>query len=312
VRVKVILNPYAKRGLARKQVSRVRSVLADSGIKADLTIIERKSQARQEAMAAAFGPYDAVVVAGGDGTLHDVINGLMIASSGGQTCPVGILPLGTANDFYDMAGLPPDLDDAVQVIAGGSKRQIDAGSVRYVDDSSSNGGSSNYQGCFFDNNCALAMEPVVTQQADQITFPSGSMRYVVAVAKTLLHMKAWNMQIVWDNGAYEGPIYLLSIANTPRTGGVFMISPEASMDDGLFDFVFAPVLPKAQVLALLPRLLNGSHIHHPKVVSGRTTKMHIKSQPGTPIHADGEIISEGATMVEYRILPGKITLLAPN
>ena len=112
--------------------------------------------------------------------------------------------------------------------------------------------------------------------------------------------------------AYEGPIYLLSIANTPRTGGVFMVSPEASMDDGLFDFVFAPVLPKAQVLALLPRLLNGSHIHHPKVVSGRTTQMHISSQPRTPIHADGEIISEGATTIDYRILPGKITLLSPN
>ncbi len=312
MRVKVILNPYARRGLARKQIGRVQSVLAAAGISADLTILQRKCQARQEAMGAAFGPYDAVVVAGGDGTLHDVINGLMIASSGGQTCPVGILPLGTANDFYEMAGLPCDLEDAVQVIAAGNERRIDAGSVRFIDSPSFNGTEATFRGCFFDNNCALAMEPVVTQQANKIAYPRGHLRYVVAVAKTLLQMKAWNMQITWDNGAYEGPIYLLSIANSPRTGGVFMVSPDASMDDGLFDFVFAPVLPKAQVLALLPRLLNGSHIHHPKVVSGRTTKMHIKSQPGTPIHADGEIISVGATSVDYRILPGKITLLSPN
>ena len=200
MRVKVILNPYARRGLARKQIGRVQRVLAAAGIKADLTILQRKCQARQEAMAATFGPYDAVVVAGGDGTLHDVINGLMIASSGDRTCPVGILPLGTANDFYEMAGLPDDLDEAAQVIAGGTERLIDAGSVRFIDSPTSNGTGAVFQGRFFDNNCALAMEPVVTQQANQITYPAGNMRYVVAVAKTLFRMKAWNMQIVWDNG----------------------------------------------------------------------------------------------------------------
>lgn len=312
MRAKVILNPHADQGGAKERVASVKSALASAGIEFDLVSLRREGQAKQEALVAAMGHYDVVVAAGGDGTVHEVINGLIVASAEGRTCPLGILPLGTGNDFSDMAGLPRDLELASQVIAAGHIRQVDAGSVRFTVANGLHQGPTVWQGRFFDNNCALAMEPVVTMEAKKATYLSGNLRYAVAVVRTLLKMQAWQMQIIWDNGAYEGPIYLLSVANTPRTGGLFMVAPNAQIDDGLFDFVFAPKMPMTQVLTILPRLVTGTHIRHPKIVTGRTAQLFVRSRPGTPIHADGEIVAESATVANYRILPGKITLLAPT
>jgi diacylglycerol kinase family enzyme len=117
------------------------------------------------------------------------------------------------------------------------------------------------------------------------------------------------MRITWDGGGYDGPAYLLSVCNSPRTGG-FSMAPGAQIDDGRFNFVFAPSVPKRTVLAILVRLMQGRHINHPAVTYGETTRLSLQSQPGTPIHADGEIVSESATIVSYEILPGVVTLFS--
>jgi diacylglycerol kinase (ATP) len=191
------------------------------------------------------------------------------------------------------------LSGAAEIIAAGRTRQVDAGQIT-VD------GAVH----FFDNNCALAMEPVVTIENVKMTRLSGNVRYVAAVIKSLAKLNAWQMRVTWDDGSYEGPILLLSVCNSPRTGGLFRMAPEAKMDDGLFDFVYAPDLPMHQVVPLLPRLLHGTHISHEKIAHGRTRKLVVESMPGTPVHADGEVLSESATRFTYEILPGKITLLA--
>jgi diacylglycerol kinase (ATP) len=196
-----------------------------------------------------------------------------------------------------MHQIPRSLDAAVAVIAGGHTRQIDAGRINDR---------------FFDNNCALAMEPMVTIENARMTRLSGNIRYVVALFKSLAKLKAWQMRIRWDGGEIEAPTLLLSVCNSPRTGGVFHMAPPARTDDGILDFVFVPEISKLQVLAILPRLFKGTHLSHPLVHHERTRSLTIESDPGTPIHADGEVISESERRVEYGILPGKITLLAPT
>lgn len=296
--IKVILNPYANRWGAKRRLSQVKLALAEAGVAYDLHVTTQRKEATQVAKAAAAsGQFAAVVAAGGDGTVNEVVNGLIAAALPDQpTVPFGVLPIGTGNDFNDMAGLPRQLAQNAVVIAGGKTRQIDAGRVNDH---------------YFDNNCAVAMEPMVTIENNKITRLSGNLRYIVALGRALLKLKAWQMQIEWDGGSYDGPTYLLSVCNSPRTGGLFYMSPPARMDDGLFDFVFLPEVPKTTVLALLPRLFKGSHIQHPKVLHGRTRHIHLSSTPGTPIHADGEVITDAAATVTYTMLPGKITLLTP-
>ena len=156
------------------------------------------------------------------------------------------------------------------------------------------------------------MEPMVTIENLQMTRLRGNLRYVIAVIRALTKLKAWHMRVSWEGGDYEGPLYLMSVCNSPRTGGIFNMAPQARMDDGLLDYVFAPEIPKLTVVSLLPKLIKGTHIHHPKVTFGKSSWLKAESAPGTPIHADGEVLGESVKKVTYEILPGKITLLSPS
>lgn len=300
MKVKVILNPYANRWQAQGHAPAIHAAFARAGGTCDLVLTTAPLVATREAREAALDSYDAVVAAGGDGTVSEVVNGLIQAAGDGPTRPLGVLPVGTGNDFNDMAGLPRDLDQAVDVIVSGKTRQVDAGCVKA-------GKNTHY----FDNNCALAMEPMVTIENIRMRRLSGNIRYVAALVKALFKLKAWQMNVTWDGGEYSGPTYLLSVCNSPRTGGLFYMSPRAELDDGLFDFVYAPEMSRLQVLRILPGLFKGTHLNHPLVQHGRSRWLHIESDPGTPIHADGEVITESEQRVHYEVMERKITLLAP-
>lgn len=295
MKVFVILNPYANRWGAQRRRPQVEKALQAAGLEYDLLITRSRGHATQAALEAAQGDYDAVISAGGDGTLNEVINGLVKASGDEPTKPLGILPIGTGNDFASSAAIPADLTAAVALITQGEKQQVDLASVN---------------GRVFTNNCAAAMEPLVTIEAEGLQRLSGSIRYVVALIKALMKLKAWQMHVSWDEGDFLGPVYLLSVCNGIRTGGSFIMAPDARINDGLLNFVLIPEIPMRTVLAILPRLFNGSHIRHEKVTYLRTTHLTISSRPGTPVHADGEVIEHEIDRLDYRVLPGKLTLLA--
>ena len=295
MRTKIILNPYSNRWRAGKRIPEVEQALAEAGLDYELVVTTRPQEGTLLAETAVAEGFEAVVAAGGDGIINEVINGILRATPHGPTIPFGILPLGTANDFNLMAGLPDTPAAAAQIIAQGSTRQIDAGQVN---------------GRFFINNSGLAMEPMVTIENIRMKRLSGELRYIVALLKVIAKMKAWDMQVKWDGGSYDGPVYLLSVCNSPRTGG-FQMAPGAQIDDGCFDIVLAPQVPKRTLLLLLLRLMQGTHVDHDVVTFTRTTALSVTSQPGTPAHTDGEVFTESAAHVDYQILPGKVTLLAP-
>jgi diacylglycerol kinase (ATP) len=301
MKAKIILNPYANRWGAKKRLASVEEACRAAGLDFDLALIPAPGQGTRLAIEGVEAGYDMIIAAGGDGTVNEVVNGLILASGDAPTIPFGVLPIGTGNDFNDMAQLPRSVAKAAEIFVAGHTRQVDAGRVRFD-------GKTHY----FDNNCAAAMEPLVTIENEKLVKLSGNIRYIVALVKALAKLKAWQMKISWDGGGYEGPIYLLSICNSPRTGGLFPMAPDASMSDGLFDFVIAPEISKLTVLVVLARLFRGTHIYHKKVTYGRTAHISLVSEPGSPIHADGEVLSKGSREIIYDILPGKITLLSPR
>lgn len=299
MRVKVILNPYANRWGAGERETAVIAACQSANLDYDLHVTQGPGEGIAVAQTAVAEGYEAIAAAGGDGTISEVANGLLAAAPEGvPTTTLAIFPIGSANDFAKMNDCPLDVTAAARQIAAGRTRQLDAG--RVIAD-----GRVHY----FINNSAIAMEPMVTLEHLKIQRISGEMRYMVALLRSLIKLKAWQMQIGWDDGSYDGPAFLLSLCNGPRTGG-FMMAPGARFDDGQLDYVLAPKVPKMTFVAMLLRLLRGTHLTHPRVISGRTTRLTIRSRPGTPIHADGEILSETAVAIEYAILPGKLTLFA--
>lgn len=303
MKIKIVLNPYANRWGARSKTTAIKAACEAVGVAVDISATSSVGEGKELAVKAATENYDAVVAAGGDGTVHEVVNGLIFVSADGPTLPLGIIPIGTGNDFNDMAGLPRNIQQSVKIIAGGHTRQIDAGQLDFDGETH-----------FFCNNCALAMEPMVTLENTRIKRLSGNIRYVVALVKALAKLKAWEMRVVWNNGSINGlingPTYLLSVCNSPRTGGIFPMAPEAKMDDNLLDLVTIPKVSKPTVLLLLVRLFVGTHIKDRRVTHQRITSLDIQSKPGTPIHADGEVLAESAKQISYKVLPGKISLLS--
>ena len=183
MRVKVILNPYANRWGAKAQAGATADAFRAAGVVCDLVVTETARQGTPLAEAAARDGYDAVVAAGGDGTINEVINGVIRAAGDGPTMPFGVVPLGTANDFNLMAGLPAAIEDSVRVIAAGRTRQIDAGQVNDR---------------YFLNNSAAAMEPMVTLETIKMTRLSGEIRYLVALLRALAQLKPWTTHLTWD------------------------------------------------------------------------------------------------------------------
>ena len=295
MKVKVILNPYANRWKAQQRNNEMESALNTADFAYDLAPTEAPRHGIELAKTAVSEGYDAVIAAGGDGTINEVVNGLLQAAGDGDPLPLGILPMGSANDFSDLLGLPRDLTAAAQLIATGNTRKLDAGRVNDH---------------FFLNNSALGMEPMVTIESQKIERLSGEMRYVGALIRALIKLKSWPMKIKWDDGSYEGLGILLSVCNGPRTGG-FPMAPGAELDDGLLDFVFAPAMSKLTLLNVIRKLLKGTHINHPLVTFKRTTQLTVEASLGLPLHADGEILGTAVKSITYQILPAKLAIFTP-
>ncbi|MFQ5612822.1 MAG: diacylglycerol/lipid kinase family protein [Anaerolineae bacterium] len=291
---KIILNPYAGRWQARRCIAAVQTALEAVGLAYDLAVTEAPGQSIDLARQASLDGWPLVVAAGGDGTISEVVNGLVQAAGGGEAGPLGIIALGSANDLATILGLPGDIGAACRRLAAGQTRLIDVGLV------------NNH--CF-DNNSAVGLEPVVSIENMKIKHIKGTLRYVIAALRGIWQARSWHMRLQWDDGEYEGSITLVSVGNSPRTGGAFWMTPQAELDDGYLDFVFAPAMSRWQQLRLLPLTFSGAHVHHPLVTQARTRRLQITSSPPTPIQADGEVIARGATDIAYTLLPKKLRVI---
>jgi len=292
---KIILNPYSARWEAQRRKSEIEAALKQAGIEYDLVESERPNHATELAQQASLDGFSPIVVAGGDGTIGEVVNGLYRNRPDGVLGPIGILPLGTANDLATNLGMPLDLEQAAMAIAGGKTRRIDLGLAN---------------DWVFANNSAVGLEPVVTIYNIRMTSLRGVIRYLVAALRAIFSKPSWTMNITWDDGQYEGPVSLVSVGNCPLTGGLFRMAPAADPADGRLTFVhgFAPT--RLRMLALLPRAISGDYVNDPAVHQYHTTQLTIQTTPATPIQTDGELRAEDLTQVTYRILPARLDIIA--
>jgi diacylglycerol kinase (ATP) len=295
----VILNPYSNRWEAGKRAPEVEAALRRAGIEFEMKITtcpDEGIQLAREAIATGNIP---LIAAAGDGGISEVLNGLMQATPRADwpAGPLGMLPLGTANDITDMLAIPRDLDQAVEVIRKGRTRTIDLGLAN---------------GRYFDNNSAVGLEPMVTIENIRLTWMRGVIRYLAAAAIAILKRPKWQVHLAWDGGEYSGSLTLISVGNTRRTGGVFYMTPNAIPDDGLLDFIHAPSLGRLRLFQLLPKAQTGDHVHEPEIQEQRTKHLNIRISPPSPIQADGEVFVKDAAEITYEVLPAALQVFVPE
>ncbi|MEN8098290.1 MAG: diacylglycerol kinase family protein [Chloroflexota bacterium] len=296
-KVKIIVNPYAGRWQAKERIPEVEAAFAKYKVDYDLVVSPQIGKGIPLAQEAALSNYDTVVTVGGDGTYNETVNGLVIASGDQPTVPMGIIPLGTANDLAFGLGIPNEIDEAVRVIAQGKTRQIDVGKVN---------------GRYFGNNAAIGMEPLITIENERLVYIKGIIRYLISALIVIARRPWWEVEIEWPEGNYKGTALLVSVGNNTRTGGVFFMSPKARLDDNLLDVCFAPRMSRLRLLKLLPTTFNGSHINQESVSYLQTTKVSIRTNRPTPIQTDGEVFELGTTEVKYELVPRKLTVIVPS
>lgn len=298
---KVILNPYSNRWNARARWPEAEAALRQAGVAYELVISERPRHIIELAEQASRQGYSPIIAAGGDGTIGEVVNGLARAAQNEAALfgPLGILPLGSANDLVDNLGLPKDLEAAAQVIAAGKTKRMDVGYVN---------------GFYFANNSAIGLEAYITLVQQGITWLKGMWLYPVAAVRGILDNPQWAAKIEWDGGRYEGPVLLITVGNGPRTGGVFYMAPHADPFDGKLTFVYGYRCTRTQIFRMLPRTMKpgkGSFVEMQDIHEQQATWVKIHMDRPAPAHADGEIFSEAIQDLEYRIFPEKLKILLP-
>jgi len=294
---KIILNPYAGRWQARERKDEAEQALQDAGIEYDLEVTDGPGHAIDLAKQASKDGFNPIIAAGGDGTYSEVVNGIAQATDNDCSITFGVLPLGSANDLVDNLNLPLDLLSAAQVIANGTVHMMD---LCMVNDR------------YFDNNAAIGLEPYVTLIQQRITRLKGSLRYLTATLMGVYDNPQWQMHLEWQGGEYSGLTTLVTVGNSPRTGGLFFMTPHANPFDGLLTFVYGFMPTRRKILSLLPRTMNsgeGSYVEHPSIHEISSPWLRIHSVGPTPAHADGEIFSEGIHDLEYKIFPNCLPIL---
>jgi YegS/Rv2252/BmrU family lipid kinase len=274
----------------------IREVCAEIGLDYELSITQAPGQGIELAREAAQAGFSPIVSAGGDGSISEVMNGLIQAAGDAVAGPLGIIPLGSADDLADNLELEKTIEAACRDIQAGHMRLIDVGCVN---------------GRYFDNNSAIGLEPMTTVCQEKMKRLKGTPRYIVAALQAIIGYKPWRVRMTWDDGEFEGAIVLVSVGNTRRTGGTFYMTPNAKPDDGLLDFVFATHMSRPKLLSILPLTFDGRHLERPEVTCVQTSRLTITCDPPTPIQADGELFDRSATHIDYTILPGKLRVIVP-
>jgi diacylglycerol kinase (ATP) len=300
MRLKVLLNPYSNRWNAKKRWALAESALRAAGVDFDLSISEGSGHIADLAAQAVEKGFSTLVVAGGDGSVGEAINGMARRWDGKGKFPatLGILPLGTANDLVFTLGLPLDLNEAARVIAAGRTRPVDLCRCNER---------------FFLNNSGAGLEPYVTTKHERIHWIKGMARYLLAAVWAILDKPEWNGTLEWDGGRYDGPLSLISIGNGRRTGGFFM-TPHADPFDGRLTLAYGYRATRIGLFSALPRAFKegaGSYIEMEGMHEVHCRRLKIQLNQPSPVHTDGELFGQWLSGLDYTISPGAVQVLLP-
>ncbi len=294
-RTLVITNPAAKHGEAARLLPVIERLL--QSIPHDTVETQAMGHATDIALSAAG--YDLIVAVGGDGTVHEVLNGLMRRPADDRPA-LGLLPTGSGNDTRRTLGVPEDLTEAALALATGVRKRFDVGLCN---------------GIYFNNSFAAGLDAKVTAKAVEYkvtTKRSGLWLYLTALLHVLFNdLSSFELRISFDGQPPEvHDTLIVAVTNGPTYGGGFFITPDAVSDDGQFDVCMIDPLSLPQALVRLPFVIAGKHTKMRPVHMSRHTSLVIECDSAVPAQIDGEVLLE--SRYDISILPRAIECVVPR
>lgn len=291
-----LVNPAAGRGRGRKALERVKSVLAPGDI---LAISRGPGDCERLAREAAAAGHPAITVVSGDGTVGEVING--IAASGFQTA-LGVLPVGTGNDFAASLGVPRDLKRALAIARAGHVRRVDLGLLVRGDERR-----------YFATTAGAGLSAVVARLAQgEADKAAGSpITYIPALGRALLRFQPVEVEIAGEELIYRGKSLQASVSNCQTEGG-FWLMPGARPDDGFLHMLILGDVPRWQRPWYVLQIIRGKGENLAKAHRYRVKKVTLASPEALPFYLDGEFLPLApGEKVEIQVEEGRLMAIAP-
>ncbi len=295
--MRLIVNPVAGRGHAAQVAREACHALEAMGVAFDVVETAAPNQAVALAEQASLAGCQPVVAVGGDGTVHEVLNGLVRAHvNGGPVGTMGVIPAGSGNDFHYMLRHRPDgLQTACRLLGESKTRLIDVGRV---DDR------------YFANGVGIGFDAAVNIVSRKHRRLRGLALYLLSALETIfVYYKAPLVALDYDGTLMTQRMLMVSVSNGRRMGGGFMVAPQAEIDDGLLDLCLAREISRPRILALIPHVIRGTHTNKPPVKMARARRVVVTSGDDLPSHVDGEIYTTAAHRLEMEILPKRLNVV---
>ncbi|MEI6290582.1 MAG: diacylglycerol kinase family protein [Chloroflexota bacterium] len=300
-KVKLILNPMADMGAAWRAANDLRPIVQGYG-NADWSGTVYPMHATELARQAALDGYDMVIALGGDGTVHEVVNGLMQVPADKRPM-LGVVPIGSGNDFAYAAGVPKEADKALLHALNAEPTLVDIGLM--TDET----GRKEY----FDNTVGIGFDTIVTIRSHRLPILRGFLMYLAAVIQTIfLNHDPFKMKVESGGESWEETGLMFTLCNGPREGGGFMIAPGAKTNDGIFEFTMVKKCSRLTMFRLVPEFMKGTHARFPEIKIGRLSSFTLKSDHPFYIHADGEIFSSLDSKIKelsFEMLPSALKVV---
>jgi diacylglycerol kinase (ATP) len=294
--IPLFLNPMAGRGRAGRSIRQVSAALDSLGLSHVIVQSESVGNLEEKVFDAVSAGSKRIMVAGGDGSIHEAANGILRS---GETVELGVIPIGTGNDFAKACSIPVRWEAAVQQLAGRLQSNTPA---RPVD-----AGRMNDR--YFANGAGIGFDAKVTQLARDIRWRIGDLVYLVAVLKGMIDgVTTPHVVMQFSGQTVEGPITLANVSNGAWVGGMFHIAPMARNDDGELDLIIAGPVSRLRIIALLPKLMKGTHIEQPEISHSRLTRCTVTATAAVSSHLDGEV-QPLQTHFEIEVLKGALRLM---
>ena len=294
----LIANPNAGRGQVDKALPRVESVLKNENLSYRIVRTTHPGHATEAARQALRDGERYLVAVGGDGTVHEVVNGMV--SGGGplvSDAVLGVVAAGSGSDFIRSFGPPADAEQAARHLAGDQVRPLDVGTVTCADGETR---------CFA-NIAQVGLGAAVVARAAGLRAGRllGGARYAAAFWLTLPGFRPAPATLDADGHSYAWRAFNVVVANCRFYGGGMQISPNSDPGDGLLD-ILVMTGPKSDSFTTLPKVYKGAHLPHRNIAELRAGRLSVEADPGFPVEADGELL--GTTPASFGIIPGALRL----
>lgn len=299
----VIVNPNAGTGRGKKDWSQIAFLLSHYNLEFDHRFTETKGHAVSLASEAVRNGYRKLITVGGDGTLNEVINGIFM---NGECRPgevsLGIVPVGTGNDWGKMFGIPDDYATAVRIITENKTLLHDTGLIEFMD-------GDEWKSRYFINIAGFGFESAVVKRTNRQKDKgrSGKLIYLFSLLAAMFTYRNARTYIRVDSQEISTDIFSINIGNGRYCGGGMQQTPEALPDDGFLDVTVIKNMNKLEIIRNLKILYNGKILSHPKITGYRCREIEVSSDQVVWAEADGEFL--GHTPARVTVLPGMIRMI---